>query len=1097
MTTLGTLNVRLTASTAEMSRGFDRAASKIRALTSKLQGIAIASAAAAAPLAMLGRSALKAAGEFERGMVRASAIARASPADYERMTKAAKSLAATTEFTARQVADAMGNLAQRGFDATKIIGAMPGVLQLASAAQMDVADTAAIASSVLNAYGFGVGQLTRVNDSLIAASNRAAIDIAGIGEAFKHVGNVGATFRIDLEEMVAALGLLGNVGVPAEMAGTAIKGLLPVLSGAAHATGKSRKQLDELGFTALAIATDGFPTLAQVAETVAQALDRIGDEAEVNAKLMDLFGKRAGPGLLGLARAGREGIERLTKAIKEAGGEAERIATRQLQTFAGRVKILESQFEGLQITLGNRLMPVIKRFTDGLSGAISWFEKLSPATQSTIAELGAYVTGILAALSASSLLVTVLGPLTGVLSLVGKGIKLAFTKPILAAVGAIAGLVLLAGSLKQAWETNLFGVRTAWEVTVQAFETGAQSIGEALRDTFESISPWVSRQADKLIEFGQKGRQVMVIDHETGIASPTTERTKARNPRERLQDDIFHAGSMLKMGFDAEFGREVAERVAEATGRATERQQQREEQNRRAGIKPADSRGFVEQAVADIKQSFERGLEVLGPTAAAIVDGALDLAGSGLESVLGERFSALKDALGDAVGSVRDLIESIRNGSIKIAKAAADAVDDGGGAPTPNQQRTKRDGTEWFGEGLRRAGFLPSRTKDEQGRERLDLGAVLGNIPGLESLANTTDAMSGAASDGALGGIADGAMSGGLLGALIGLLTSSEQFQQILDVLGAILGEAANIIGMVFVPLRPVIGAIGLMINSILMPLAPLFEALGAVLEPLAPVLMVVGELIGSVLVVLKPFEVLFKILGTVLGAIARVLWWVLKGVGYVVITILLAISWVWNAILDAFIWILDKLTWIPFVGGAIEDLIGEIEGAKIDRSGLFAARKELEQDLTGNLNDGFTAATGKAADNFERLAKTTAALNESLRNIPEGFKVAAKRYQSMSLQAQTGYTDTVTIPAMASGGLVRRSTLALIGEAGPEAVVPLDRLGEMGGEGGGGMHIHGPITVMANNPRQFLEELQRLEGRQNLLRYGTAARTAPKWTGR
>jgi phage-related protein len=37
-------------------------------------------------------------------------------------------------------------------------------------------------------------------------------------------------------------------------------------------------------------------------------------------------------------------------------------------------------------------------------------------------------------------------------------------------------------------------------------------------------------------------------------------------------------------------------------------------------------------------------------------------------------------------------------------------------------------------------------------------------------------------------------------------------------------------------------------------------------------------------------------------------------------------------------------------------------------------------------------------------------------------------------------------IPALAAGGIVTGPTLALIGEAGPEAVIPLDRAGGMGG---------------------------------------------------
>ena len=40
----------------------------------------------------------------------------------------------------------------------------------------------------------------------------------------------------------------------------------------------------------------------------------------------------------------------------------------------------------------------------------------------------------------------------------------------------------------------------------------------------------------------------------------------------------------------------------------------------------------------------------------------------------------------------------------------------------------------------------------------------------------------------------------------------------------------------------------------------------------------------------------------------------------------------------------------------------------------------------------------------------------------------------------------TASVPAMASGGIVKQPTLALIGEAGPEAVIPLSRMRDIGG---------------------------------------------------
>jgi phage-related minor tail protein len=44
------------------------------------------------------------------------------------------------------------------------------------------------------------------------------------------------------------------------------------------------------------------------------------------------------------------------------------------------------------------------------------------------------------------------------------------------------------------------------------------------------------------------------------------------------------------------------------------------------------------------------------------------------------------------------------------------------------------------------------------------------------------------------------------------------------------------------------------------------------------------------------------------------------------------------------------------------------------------------------------------------------------------------------------GMTSGGNIPKMATGGIVNSPTIAMIGEAGPEAVVPLSRMGSMGG---------------------------------------------------
>jgi hypothetical protein len=59
------------------------------------------------------------------------------------------------------------------------------------------------------------------------------------------------------------------------------------------------------------------------------------------------------------------------------------------------------------------------------------------------------------------------------------------------------------------------------------------------------------------------------------------------------------------------------------------------------------------------------------------------------------------------------------------------------------------------------------------------------------------------------------------------------------------------------------------------------------------------------------------------------------------------------------------------------------------------------------------------------------------------------------------------TVPAMAAGGIVNSATLALIGEKGPEAVIPLDRLNNMGS----GTTVN--INVNGGDPNAIVQALR------------------------
>ena len=511
---LGTLVVRLVGKDSQFRATMGRTSRSLARIQRQFIGVSLAATAAFAPMAALGKSTLSAAGDFERGMVRAAAVAQIKSAKIERaLSKTVLGLASKTEFTARQVADASTNLAQLGFSAGEIMGALPASLELASAATMDVAQASAISAKIMRSQGFATRDLARVNDVLVSSYTGAAIDIQSLGESFKFVGSIGKVAGVEFEELAASLGQLGNVGIPAEIAGT---GLRRMIAGLLGPTGKTKRLLDELGLSALMASSNGFPKLADIVSVLETQFAIAADRGEIAGRVMNAFGQRAGPVLLSLVSVGSNALREFTGRLRESGGLARDIAQKQLNTFTGRMKILASQAEGLAISLGNALIPMMDRLTGAISGAIGYFQRLPAATQQGIVQMMAFATGVLGALAATSLLISVLSPLVGVVVAVGRVIGLALTKPLLAAAAAMGGVILLLGTFKQAWEVDLGGLRSAWRSFETFLTDSLTRLDSAFEATFGKGQPWMAELGESLMSAFGGMERVNIVDPKTG-----------------------------------------------------------------------------------------------------------------------------------------------------------------------------------------------------------------------------------------------------------------------------------------------------------------------------------------------------------------------------------------------------------------------------------------------------------------------------------------------------------------------------------------------------------------------------------------------------
>ncbi|WP_246310703.1 phage tail tape measure protein, partial [Paenibacillus xylanilyticus] len=132
---------------SKLKTELDESAKSASNLSKEISTAGIAYTAYAAAVAAALTKAVDLSAQFEQAMAKVKAISGATAQEFEKLRQQAIDLGATTVFSSTQAAEAQSFLAMAGFKTKEIMEAMPGVLSLAAAGQMEIARTADIASN--------------------------------------------------------------------------------------------------------------------------------------------------------------------------------------------------------------------------------------------------------------------------------------------------------------------------------------------------------------------------------------------------------------------------------------------------------------------------------------------------------------------------------------------------------------------------------------------------------------------------------------------------------------------------------------------------------------------------------------------------------------------------------------------------------------------------------------------------------------------------------------------------------------------------------------------------------------------------------------
>lgn len=477
------------------SRAVAKTGRKLKSIGSDL------SVAVTAPLAGIATAALTAATQFDAAMNKMVAKADVTGKEFKQLEDQALELGKQTVFSARQVAEGMAELAGAGFKAADIGKAIPGVLDLAAASGMRVAEAAEVAGNVLNAFRMRMEESVRVANVLAKADAESNVSLRDLAYTMKYAAPNAKLAGIAFEEVAAAAALMGNAGIKAETAGTTLRmGLKRLLSPPKQA----RTALEELGVTLEQLKNqDG--TLKPLVEIVG-ILGEKGAKAE---HVFKIFGAEAASGFAVLLNQGAPALAQMTQKLLESDGEAKKMADTLMRGLPGAWERMKGAVETAAIALGKALTPaavavlgVVERLADKATELAQWFQTLSPETQN-------WAIGLLAVATAAGPVLVTIGGIVAAVS--------ALLSPTLLVTSAVVGLGAALGTFLATNETASAVISATWNAikyvvseTVEAvsgllvslmfllkgefanaWHTIDRLIGDAVRNIYHGVKEWL------------------------------------------------------------------------------------------------------------------------------------------------------------------------------------------------------------------------------------------------------------------------------------------------------------------------------------------------------------------------------------------------------------------------------------------------------------------------------------------------------------------------------------------------------------------------------------------------------------------------------
>jgi|13_taG_2_1085334.scaffolds.fasta_scaffold01839_5 DNA repair exonuclease SbcCD ATPase subunit len=258
---------------------------------------------------------------FEKALASLGAVAGATSEEVEVLGKNALSVAGSTKFTAIEIVGLQTELSKLGFTAEDVVASTQAIAFTAQALGAPLDAVAQQTGKVINQFDLLIEQAGFVGDVLVTSINNSALSFDSFGTAIQYVGPIAKNLGLTIEQTAGAMAVLADNGFTASRVGTGLRGI--------------------------------FTELGKTSADVEASLNSLAKQNISLSEAVDLVGKRNAAQLITLLK-NIDAIDKGNEKYYEQG-RALQSAAKDIDNFAGQMKLLNAAFIEFQINIGESI----------------------------------------------------------------------------------------------------------------------------------------------------------------------------------------------------------------------------------------------------------------------------------------------------------------------------------------------------------------------------------------------------------------------------------------------------------------------------------------------------------------------------------------------------------------------------------------------------------------------------------------------------------------------------------------------------------------------------------------------------------------------